>query len=89
MDGPLLLRRYLADAHLSQAAFAARLKVSGAAVSLWASGTALPAAGSALLLQSATAGAVPFSAWFHPDGTRRQPAPLKRKRQRSRPKRAA
>jgi transcriptional regulator with XRE-family HTH domain len=64
MTGPVLLKRYLKKKRLTQSDFAAQAGVSEPSVSLWLSGTYPPSGPSAMLIQSATAGAVPFAAWF-------------------------
>lgn len=63
MTGAEQLRRHLTTCKITQAQFAAQAGVSTASVSLWLSGLSRPGYESALLIQSATAGAVPFAAW--------------------------
>lgn len=63
MTGAAQLRRHLTAQKLTQAEFAAQAGVSTASVSLWLSGLSRPGYESALLIQSATGGAVPFAAW--------------------------
>lgn len=63
MNGAELLRKHLTAKKLSQADFAALAGVSTASVSLWLSGHSRPGYESALLVQSATGGAVPYTAW--------------------------
>lgn len=63
MTGAERLRRYLDEKKQTQADFAARAGVSKASVSLWLAQHSLPGRSSALLIQSATGGAVPFAAW--------------------------
>jgi len=66
MNGAELLRHFLTAEKLSQADFAARAGVSTASVSLWLAGVSRPGYDSALLVQSATGGAVPFVSWGAP-----------------------
>jgi transcriptional regulator with XRE-family HTH domain len=59
-----MLRKYLKDHRLTQASFAAQAGVSTASLSLWLSEENTPSGSSAMLVQSATGGAVPYTAWF-------------------------
>lgn len=63
MHGASLLRDFLASSRLSQQDFARLAGVSTASVSLWLSGHSRPGYQSALLIQSATGGSVPYLAW--------------------------
>lgn len=72
MEARELLRKHLADAGLDQSRFAAQLGVSKGSVSLWLSGKIRPDGASALLIQSATGGAVPFPAWYADPPTQRR-----------------
>ena len=72
MKGPVLLRKHLTLAGLNQAAFAAQAGISEASISHYLRGLAVPSGPHALLIQSATAGAVPFAAWFR--APKRRPA---------------
>jgi len=74
MSGADLLREYLTDSNLSQDDFAARAGVCKGSVSLWLANKAKPTGASALVIQSATGGAVPFASWFgQRKPTRRRP----------------
>lgn len=74
MTAPEMLRRYIDQAGLDDQEFASRAGVSKASVSFWLSGRIRPSGASALIIQSVTGGAVPFTAWYaappsRPDGT--------------------
>lgn len=60
-----MLTEYLKATGANDKDFAARAGVSTASVSLWKRGLSRPGYDSALLLQSATGGAVPYLAWQH------------------------
>lgn len=66
LTAPEMLKEYIDRAGLNQATFAKQAGVSTAAVSFWINGLSSPDGSSALLLQSATNGAVPYAAWFSP-----------------------
>lgn len=57
------LARFLADGGLTQAAFAARVKVSAAVVCMWLSGLRRPGGWSAMAIERETGGRVPASLW--------------------------
>lgn len=64
MTAPELLRQHINSQGVDDQEFAARIGVSKGTISLWLSGHIRPSGSSALLLQSATGGAVPFAAWY-------------------------
>jgi DNA-binding transcriptional regulator YdaS (Cro superfamily) len=59
-----LLQRHLESTGTSRATFASTIGVSKTVVTFWLNGDRRPSASSALLIQSATGGTVPFMAWF-------------------------
>lgn len=73
---PVTLREFLDKSNLSQAEFAARVKVSPAEVSLWLksergeSGGRRPGLANASKIEAVTGGAIPAAAWI----PRRTPA---------------